>query len=160
MTLRYGFLVIKMNLKNYIDKGYLITREPDKEEISKLLKLAERDLQVASKGCHDVDWQFAIAYNAALQLASVVLRASGYRATTKTGHHWITLTTLPDFMGKELNETRDYFNACRTKRNFTEYCEAGTISQLEAERLIQEVKAFKIKVVSWLKKHHPKFINS
>lgn len=141
-----------MNLKRFISKGLIFEIKVDKEEIAKLLRIADRDIREAEERSHDTDWQFAIAYNAALQLATVVLRASGYRASTKAGHHWATFTVLPDILGDDYMEIANYFNECRNKRNTTEYCEIGTISKSDTEKLIQEVKAFKVKVLSLLKR--------
>lgn len=139
-----------MSLKKFISKGFILKEPLHKDEISRLLKIADRDIKEASHACHEIDWQFAIAYNAALQLATIVLRASGYRASTKVGHHWTTFAVLPDILGEDFYEVANYFNDCRTKRNATEYCDVGTISQKESEKLIHEVKAFKKKVLTWL----------
>lgn len=139
-----------MSLKKYISKGFIVDNPPNNDEITKLLRIANRDIREASEKCHELDWQFAIAYNAALQLATVVLRASGYRASTKVGHHWVTFTVLPEILGDDFTKVANYFNECRVKRNTSEYCDIGTISKKEAEKLIQEVIAFKAKVISWL----------
>ena len=155
MNQKFGYLETKVNLKKYVTKGYIVSTPTDKEEIARLIRLAERDISESAEKCHETDWQFAIAYNAALQLATIALRASGYRATTKVGHHWITFTILPDILGDKFIKEAYYFNECRTKRNTTEYCDVGTISQDEAQKLIHEVIAFKKKINSWLKTHHP-----
>lgn len=138
-----------MSLKKFISNGFILKESIHKDTIAKLLKIADRDIKEASERCHEIDWQFAIAYNAALQLATLVLRVSGYRASTKVGHHWATFTVLPDILGEDFREVADYFNSCRTKRNTMEYCDSGTITSNEAEKLIREVKAFKIKVLAW-----------
>lgn len=144
---------IKVNLKNHITKGFIVSSATDKSAISKLIQIAERDIREAQK-CDETDWQFAIAYNAALQLATIAIRASGYRATTKVGHHWVTFAILPDILGDPFIETARYFDECRVKRNVSEYCEIGTISPSEAKKLINEVITFKAKILSWLKAYH------
>lgn len=159
MNPKSGYLEIKVNLKKHIAKGHIVSCSVEKEEITKLMRIAERDIRESSENCHETDWQFAIAYNAALQLATIPLRVSGYRATTKVGHHWITFAVLPDILGDEITEAAQYFNECRSKRNTSEYCEIGTISEAEAKKLIQEVIFFKKTVISWLKTHHPTFVN-
>ena len=105
-----------MSLKKFISKGFIFEQPSNKEEIAKLFKIVDRDIREASERCHEIDWQFAIAYNAALQLATIVLRASGYRASTKAGHHWATFTVLPDILGEPFKEIANYFNDCRTQR--------------------------------------------
>jgi len=141
-----------MSLKKFISKGFLLEQPLQEGEVARLLKIADRDIKEASSRCHEIDWQYAIAYNAALQLATIVLRASGYRASTKVGHHWTTFSVLPDIMGDDFREMADYFNDCRSKRNTIEYSDTGTITKKAAEELIHQVKAFKTKVIVWLKK--------
>jgi hypothetical protein len=43
-----------------------------------MLGLVDRDLSDASREEISMDWRFNIAYNAALQLATIVLYARGY----------------------------------------------------------------------------------
>lgn len=140
-----------MSLKKFIAKGYLLESKADKEELVRLMRVVERDIREAKEKCHQTDWQFAIAYNAALQLATIVVRVSGYRATSKVGHHWITFTVLPDLLGDKYFKLAEYFNDCRAKRNTTEYCDAGTISKDEVEKLLHEVVQFKHFVISLMK---------
>jgi uncharacterized protein (UPF0332 family) len=146
-----------MNLKSYIDSQYLVKCPATQDEIRELFRIAERDVRVAEKLKDDHDWQFAIAYNAVLQLSTIPIRASGYRATTKVGHHWVTLTVLPEFLGKEFQGESDYFNECRVKRNTVEYKSVGGITLGEAVQLIHRVKLLKKAVMNWLKKHHPQW---
>lgn len=141
---------IKVSLKKFISNGAIFKEPLHKDEIVKLLRIVDRDLKEATNCCHEIDWQFAIAYNAALQLATVVLRSAGYRASTKVGHHWATFTVLPEILGDDSRDIANYFNDCRTKRNTIEYTDSGAITQQEAQRLIQEVLALKTKVHSWL----------
>lgn len=147
-----------MNLKSYIDSQYLVKHSASLDEIKELFRIAERDVRLAEKLNDDNDWQFAIAYNAVLQLATIPMRVSGYRATMKVGHHWITLTALPEFLGKEFENRANYFNGCRIKRNMVEYKSVGNIAIGEALELIHQAKLLKKAVIGWLKKHHKQFI--
>ena len=99
------------------------------------------------------DRRFATAYNAALQLATIVLHAAGYRATG-AGHHWGTLQVLPEILGAGTQVRADYFDRCRAKRNTTDYDRAGEIAESEASEIITETCTFRDDVVTWLKKHH------
>lgn len=83
----------------------------------------KRDLSDAT-GDISADWQFGIAYNAALKLCTVLLHASGYRPE-KTLQHYRTLQELPLILGPERKADADYLDACRTKRNTVEYDYAG-----------------------------------
>lgn len=149
-----------MNLKNYIDNGSLTKHTPSKDEVTDLFCIADRDLRLAEKLNDDNDWQFAIAYNAVLQLATIPIRTSGFRVCTKAGHHWVTLTILPEILGKEFLEKSDYFNECRVKRNTIEYKTVGDITLQDALKLIQEAKTLKKAILAWLKKKYPQYIKS
>jgi hydrogenase/urease accessory protein HupE len=69
-----------MNLEAWKESGWLREHETTAKEISGIMALVERDLTDASREEISTDWRFNIAYNAGLQLATVVLYASGYRA--------------------------------------------------------------------------------
>lgn len=49
----------------------------------------------------------------------------------------------------------DYLDMCRSKRATASYDRAGEISDTEVESLLEEVEAFREKVLAWLRKHHP-----
>lgn len=67
-----------MTLQNWRDNGWLRPHETTRQEIKDLLQIVDRDLVDARKDM-SADWQFGIAYNAALKLCTVLLSASGYR---------------------------------------------------------------------------------
>lgn len=104
---------MKMNLQNWLNKGRLQRHNTAAKEIADLLKVVDRDLADAAIKEISADRRFATAYNAALQMATIVLYASGYRAG-KPGHHWVTLKVLPGVMGSEVQDLADYFNSCRS----------------------------------------------
>lgn len=143
------------NLKKYVDDDKISPHKTSKREIAHILQIVERDLSDASSISISADRRHATAYNAALQLATIVLYASGYRAKSKVGHHWITIALIPELMDKSKLAIARYFNACREKRNLTDYDLAGHISNDEVEKLIKEVRKFKQDVTAWLKNHHP-----
>jgi len=103
------------------------------------------------------DRRFAIAYNAALTLATIVLHASGYRAVG-LGAHWSTIQALPEIMGSPAQARADYLDACRTRRNLADYSRAGVTSDAEAAELLEEAKAFRADAVAWLGAHHPSLL--
>jgi uncharacterized protein (UPF0332 family) len=52
----------------------------------------------------------------------------------------------------------DYFNACRIKRNNSDYTSSGEISEKEAVEIVQEAKIFKDSVVKWVTKNKPQLM--
>jgi len=142
-----------MILQRLLTEGRLRPHQTSAKEIADLFQVVERDLTDASLQELSPDRRFATAYNAALQLATIALHAVGYRAAG-TGHHWAILQALPEIVGPEAQGRADYLDHCRTKRNVTEYDQAGQISDAEVEEILAEVRSFRDDLLSWLRSHH------
>ena len=84
-----------MTSKQFLAEGRLKPHRTGPKEVRDLLRVAQRDLKDASVTEISVDRRFIIAYQAAFQLATIVLAASGFR-TAGTGHHWVTFKILPE----------------------------------------------------------------
>ena len=120
-----------MPLKELLAEGRLRPHRSSRREIRDLLRVADRDLKDAAVKAISIDLRFQTAYQAALQLATIVLASSGYRAIGQ-GHHWATFKVLPELLGQEFQEIADYLDQCRGKRNLSDYDRAGEISEGEA----------------------------
>ncbi len=103
------------------------------------------------------DWQFGIAYNAALKLCTILRYAEGYRPE-KNLAHYRTLQALPLIMGQERKDDADYLDACRAKRNTAEYDSVGRVSPEEATELISFATELRHAVKDWLQVNHPELI--
>jgi hypothetical protein len=143
-----------MTLQSLQADGRLRRHRTSAEEISALLQVVTRDLRDASVKELSPDRRFTTAYSAALQLATIVLRAAGYR-TAGSAHHWTTFQALSLILEPRDTELADYFDSCRRKRNVADYDAAGMISEAEVRELLQEVKRFQKHVISWLAREHP-----
>jgi hypothetical protein len=143
-----------MSLEVWIKNGWLREHKTSPQEVAGILELAERDLADASRAEISTDWRFNIAYNAGLQLATVVLYAAGYRTGRGESKHYRVIQSLPLVLGQEFVATRDYLENCRRKRNVSEYDTAGTISVKEADDLLRAVRELKAKIEHWLLKNH------
>jgi hypothetical protein len=99
-----------MSLEGRKEIGWLREHETSSTEISGIMALVERDLSDAAREEISTDWRFNIAYNAALQLATAVLYASGYRAGKGESKHYRTIQTLPLIMGPEFVPVKDYLD--------------------------------------------------
>ena len=76
------------------------THTTSKQEINDLKKVVEREINDASVQAISNDRRFACSYNAALQLAHIVLAAAGYRTnSTKPGHHKSTFEAVALIIG-------------------------------------------------------------
>jgi hypothetical protein len=103
-----------------------------------------------------LDRRFATGYACALQLATIVLAASGFRVAAQRGHHVVTWLVLPELMGVGMTETGVYFDSCRTLRNRSDYDRAGVVSAAEVDEVLREAEDFRGRVLEWLAQEHPR----
>ena len=143
-----------MTLRDLLNKGNLRRQPTSAKEVADRLGVVERHLADADIMQLSDDGRFTAAYNAALQLATVVLRAAGYR-TVGLGHHWATFQALPEVMGAEVQDRADYLDTCRAKRSVTDYDRAGEVSSTEVAEILKEARAFRTEVMAWLRAKHP-----
>lgn len=118
--------------------------------------MVERDLDDARIPELSTDRRFATAYNAVLQLATIVIACAGYRVVG-LGHHQTTLRALPVAMGNTASGYAAYFEQCRRKRNQVDYDMVNVATETETEDLLAKAEEFKEFVGAWIKKHHPQF---
>ncbi len=146
-----------MSLKALLADGRIRAHKTSAREVADLLRVVDRDLADAAIPQLSTDRRFATAYNAALQLATIALHASGHRAAG-AGHHWSTFHVLPEIMGPQAQVRADYLDSCRAKRNVTDYDRAGEISERDAEEILAEAETFRRELLAWLKKNHPTLV--
>ena len=58
-------------------------------------------------------------------------------------------------MGKKWQDSADYLDACRSKRNGLEYDAAGRVSVAEATELGEFAAELRDAVIEWLGEQHP-----
>jgi hypothetical protein len=146
-----------MSLTQWADNGWLRSHETSAKEINDLLLIVERDLRDAA-GSISADWQFGIAYNAALKLCTVLLYASGYKPE-KYLQHYRTIQALPLILGQNYKEDARYLDTCRNKRNIAEYDYIGVAGADDVDELVEFVKELREKILRWLKEKHPQLVS-
>ncbi len=142
-----------MSLSDWLDKGWLVKHRPDRREIRELLGIAERAIADAEVRGISPDARLSIAHNAALQLATAALAASGYRAG-REAHHYRTIQSLTLTIGASVDLV-DQLDTFRKKRNISDYERAGAVSEQEAREMLELAKSLRETVIAWLKKNHP-----
>lgn len=126
-------------------------------EIADLFAVVERDLTDAAIGALSADRRFATAYNAALQAATAMMYADGYR-TAGVGHHRTTFEFLKIISAREFGGLADYFDDCRRKRNRADYVGVGYTSDTEASHLLAEAQRFAAVAQDWIRERHPELM--
>ena len=116
------------------------------DEIHALLRVVERDLEQAEVTGLYPDGRYAFVYNAALQLATIVLRLKGLRIGAP-GHHRETFHVVEPLVPEAMRSIVAEFEHARRKRNTVMYDQAGTISEHEVNDLREAVKEF----ASWVR---------
>ena len=143
-----------MSLQQWHKNGWLRPHQTNRKQIVDLFEIVDRDLADARTARLSSDWQFGIAYNAALKLCTILLYAEGYRPE-RTLAHYRTLQALPLILGDKRRSDADYLDSCRIKRNTVEYDVAGRTSPEEAAELIEFTDELKQDVLDWLRNRHP-----
>jgi len=147
-----------MNLPNWLASRWLVQHEPGREEVEDLLTVVDRDLGDAAIESLSPDWRLGIAYNAALQLATLALAAEGYRPARDRAHERAILSLR--FTIRTDAQVVDTIDAVRRKRNISNYERAGTTSASEAHEMYQIAMELRERVLAWLKERHPELYGS
>jgi hypothetical protein len=142
-----------VSLADWQKNGWLKAHQTNRNEIAELMAIVDRDL-AASKtpGLHN-DWSFNIAYNAALQLATAALAASGYQAE-RANHHYRVIDSLGFTIGIDAGTIKK-FDIFRKKRNISDYERSARISEREVEEIRLLAEKLKVDFDTWILKAHP-----
>lgn len=97
-----------MTLPQWEHNGWLKAEPTSQNEIANLVAIVERDLKDAT-GSISPDWRFGIAYNAALKLCTILLRAEGYRPAHGL-QHYRTVMAMPLILGESKKEDAEYLD--------------------------------------------------
>ena len=142
-----------MKLDDWVANGWLARHQASPRETDDLIEAARRDLADARKDLSPA-WRFAIAYNAALRLATAALQAAGYRASREQ-KHYRTIAALPLVLGADAQELSDFLDQCRAKRHDVTYEALSAVSAGEARELIEAVADLEQRVRAWLPSRRP-----
>lgn len=146
-----------MSLKEWADNGWLKPHKTTRKQICDLFAIVQRDVESAAADDISPDWKFAMAYNAALKLCTVLLYAEGYRPEISLAH-FRTLQALRLILGDKYKSDVDYLDGCRVKRNKAEYDTVGVVTLEEAQELLAFVAELKKTVMEWLSKKHQELL--
>jgi uncharacterized protein (UPF0332 family) len=148
---------MKRSYARLLREGRIRSHRTNLAEIAGLLAVVERDLTDAAIEALSADRRFATAYNAALQAATAMMYAEGYR-TSGVGHHRTTFGFLKGISAAEFGDLADYFDDCRRKRNRADYVGVGYVSETEARLLVEEARGFAEIARSWIQGQHPELM--
>lgn len=123
-----------------------VAAEPaTKQEIDDLRAVVARSLRDSKAINLSADGKFGFAYNAVRSLATMAIRAAGYRVKSHGGGHFNTFIAL-EAVSPAFAASAAYFDICRQKRNELSYDEADVVSETEADELEANAGQFSIQV--------------
>ncbi|MHB8909896.1 MAG: hypothetical protein ACYDAA_13565 [Syntrophales bacterium] len=147
-----------MTLRSWLRNDWITPHKTSPDEVAALFALIERDLADCQAAGLSADWRLNIAYNAALQAATIALAVAGYRAGRESHHYRIiqslalTIDAPPALIA--------HFDQFRKKRNIGEYERAGIASDQEAKEMFLLAKRIRDEVAEWLIKTHPELMKT
>jgi len=141
-----------MSLDDWLKSNWLHVHQTSAREIADLFAIADRDLQTARIDGLATDWKLAIAYTAALRLATAALAAAGYRAS-REAHHYRIIQSLAFTIGADKNII-GLLDTFRRIRNVSDYERAGTVSDRDADEMYHLAEQLRTNILQWLRIHH------
>lgn len=88
------------------------------------------------------------------------MRAGGYRVANAPAHHRLTIELLPVLLGDQERRGATYLDACRRKRDVTEYEHGEAITLAESRALLAAVRELQEEVLAWLAEEHPELVGA
>src|SRR5438270_4171119 len=146
-----------MSLEKWVEYGWLRQEPTSPGEIKDLLGIVERSLADSRVAAVSTDLRFIAAFNAALCIATMALRASGHRTVTQAGHHVKTIESL-ELTLKPNAKIVQKFKTFNNKRNKSVYDVAGAVSDQELEAMVNLANELKDAAIAWLREIHPELL--
>jgi hypothetical protein len=142
-----------MTLQDWLKSRHLTKHTTSRQEIQDLRQGAIQDLTDSRVSGLSAGGRFIFAYNAALKMATAALAASGYRAA-RNQHHFRVIHSLSFTVGADADLV-DLLDRFRKKRNINIYEHPGSISDHEADELVELAEKLRGMVDDWLKERFP-----
>jgi hypothetical protein len=146
-----------MSLEKWVEYGWLRREPTSPDEIRSLLGIVERSLADAKVEAVSTDLRFIAAFNAALCIATMALRATGHRTVTQAGHHVKTIESLELTLRSNAKIVQK-FKTFNNKRNKSVYDVAGAVSDQELVAMVSLANELKDGAIAWLREIRPELL--
>ena len=125
-----------MDFDELIQKRVVESCEIAADEVAGLMRVAQRDIMTASSlVATDLDWAFAVAYNAILQSSVALIATHGFRPHARN-KHYNTFRFIAAALPEE-SDTIARLQRFRKKRHAAVYEQPGLIGAQEARDIIE-----------------------
>ena len=140
---------MNMTWKKLLAEQRVAKQPTSKQELDDLRQMVATNLSDANVVGLSSQGRYEFAYNAGRLMATIVIRASGYRVISKTGHRYFTFQAL-ETADSAFIKAAAHFDAARRKRNDFSYDMPVTISETDADELVQAVQQFRQDAEKWI----------
>jgi uncharacterized protein (UPF0332 family) len=135
-----------------LENGWLKEYKPTSREIAELLAVADRALKDCQIPELSNEGKLDMAHNAALQSSAAALAAAGYRASREAYHYYV-IQSLSFTLQLEERIIRR-LHKLRRKRNISDYERPGTVTEQEAQEMVDLAKLIRQQVEEWIRNNH------
>ena len=141
-----------MSLKLWLENGWLKEHKPTSREIAELLAVADRALKDCQIPELSNEGKLNIAHNVALQSSAAALAAAGYRSSREAYHYYVieSLSFTLQLEGRVIRR----LHKLRRKRNISDYERPGTVTEQEAQEMVELAKLIREQVEEWIRNNH------
>ncbi|HUU42878.1 MAG TPA: hypothetical protein VMX57_03815 [Planctomycetota bacterium] len=146
-----------MSLQDWFNNQWLRSHTTSRQEVSELLSVLDRNLTDCRHPELSVDARFNFAYQAAMQTASIALRACGFLPSKGGYEHFRTIQSLTLTMQTD-SIVVDQLDRFRGKRSTAMYECAGTVSEAEAREMIDLAFRLREELMAWLRNRYPRLL--
>jgi hypothetical protein len=135
-----------------LENGWLKEHKPTSREIAELLAVADRALKDCEIPGLSSEGKLIMAHNAALQSSAAALAATGYRSGRETFHYYVieSLSFTLQMEGRVIHR----LHKLRRKRNISDYERPGTVTEQEAQEMVEPAKLIRQQVEEWIRNNH------
>lgn len=125
-----------------------------KQELDNLRTMVAENLRDAHLSGLSAKGRYEFAYNAARLIATIAIRASGFRVIARNGHHYFTFQALQE-ADPAFEKVAVFFDAARDARNNFSYDSPIVISDTDADDLLKIAETFQEELEAWIGVKHP-----
>lgn len=142
-----------VNLSDLLKKNLVEKFQSDSAQIKNELEIAKNDLGAAKKMLTIQEWEWAhnAAYNAMLQAGRALMFAKGYRPKSQDHHLAVVSFIEAVYVAKFSEDLVSAFGKARVRRNESLYDRAGSISQTQAQNIVEKAEVFVSRTLEILK---------
>jgi hypothetical protein len=146
-----------MTLDNLLKTGQLKEHTTTPEEVRQLFTAIRRNLADAKVTAVSDETRFDAACKAIMQLAMLALLVNGFRPSSSSGgHHMTMIQSLPKTVGLP-KQTMIVLDALRRKRNAADYL-GSYVDRASVETAIAEAAALLVTVEGWIQNRRPELL--